>query len=120
MIKLNGTTNTPKVVLDFEKGILKISGRSFPEYPEHFYTPIVNELKNVETDKIEVIIEFDYLNTSSTKCVLILFKELKNRFKNNVKVTWSFEEDDDDIREVGEDFSDLLGIKFNFVETVEQ
>ena len=70
---------------------------------------------------IRVDLSFMYFNTSSSKCLFDLFKTLKQLKKNgkDVEINWYYEEDDDDMMETGEDFADLLGLDFNFVEVRE-
>ena len=44
-----GTTKTPQVILDPEKGIISLEGRSILEDTISFYDPILNWLKVVMT-----------------------------------------------------------------------
>ena len=39
-LKIAGTDETPAVVLNIEKGIFEISGRSLPEDSPEFYNPL--------------------------------------------------------------------------------
>jgi len=120
MLQIEKTSNKPEVKLDFENGILDIKGRSYPEYPELFYKSIEDGLDKVTTSTIILTLDFEYLNTSSTKCILNLLKICKENFKTkDIKVIWIYDEDDDDIKEVGEDFSDLTNIGFKFIEKIE-
>jgi hypothetical protein len=65
-----------------------------------------------ETTKVQV--RFEYFNTSSSKCILDIFKRLGVLPKNGkkIEVTWYYEEDDEDMQEAGEDYSDILGLPF--------
>jgi len=33
----------------------------------------------------------------------------------NIKVYWYFEDGDDDMKEVGEEFSDMISVPFNYI-----
>ncbi len=43
-IKIQGTEDTPKIILDAGNEILEISGRSLPEDVSSFYEPVLNWL----------------------------------------------------------------------------
>ena len=63
--------------------------------------------------------KFEYFNTSSSKCLFDIFRKL-NIVKESgfdLSINWYYEEDDEDMLEAGEDYADLLGIEFNYVET---
>ena len=69
-------------------------------------------------DKVDVRIKMEYFNTSSSKCIYDLLKEVKsleNKGKE-VVVRWYYDEDDEDMLEAGEDYSDLLDLHFRFIE----
>lgn len=112
-LEIKSTNSTPSIFFN-DKGILIISGRSLPENPINFYKDILGEIsKYVELNKgkLCVTFEFEYINTSSTRCLLDLFKiVLKN--KQGFLVTWKYEEGDDEMLELGEYFEEILGVKF--------
>ncbi len=94
-------------------------GRSSPENSLGFYEPIRTTLANdMAGDKLDVRIKMEYFNTSSSKCLYDLLKEIKTQKENgkDVMVRWYYEEFDEDMLEAGEDYSDLLELPFSFVE----
>jgi len=111
------TNSTPAVFFNIEKGILTITGNSYPEDSVKFYDELKKALnyfiENHSDTNLIITFEFVYINTSSTKTVYNL---LKTAIKNldNVSVVWGYEEDDDDIQELGEDFSETLDINFEY------
>ncbi|WP_436516302.1 DUF1987 domain-containing protein [Ekhidna sp. To15] len=118
-IKIYPTRNTPAVLLDPNRGIFKLYGRSSPENSIQFYDPLKEVISNkISVDKFDVRIKMEYFNTSSSKCIYDILKELKaleNKGKE-VIIRWYYEQDDEDMLEAGEDYSDLLGLNFRFVE----
>ena len=79
-ISIEGTPKTPTVNFDAGTGIVEIKGRSIPENSIEFYRPLVewldsysNEPQNLTT----VNIQLEYFNTSSSKCILDVFKKLE-------------------------------------------
>ena len=125
-LKIEGKLNSPQIDFNPDTGLLKIVGRSIPENPVKFYQPvedwIINYLKN-NPKNLTLYIHLDYLNTHSTECVLILLKKLDAYFKDsesNVKVSWNFDEDDEDMLALGEDLASIISLPFDYKEIVEE
>ncbi len=119
VIKIKPTRTTPAVLLDPARGILKMYGRSSPENSIDFYYPIKSCLKDhVTSQKFDVRIKLEYFNTSSSKCLYDLFKAIKSLGikGTQVYIHWYYQPDDEDMLEVGEDYSDMLDMPFSFVE----
>ncbi|MEP2849358.1 DUF1987 domain-containing protein [Ekhidna sp.] len=118
-IKIYPTRNTPAVLLDPSKGVFKLYGRSSPENALQFYESLRSTLSTkISAEKMDVRIKMEYFNTSSSKCIYDLLKEikaLKDKGKE-VMVRWYYDEDDEDMYEAGEDYSDLLDLPFKFIE----
>ncbi len=76
-------------------------------------------MPNEETN---IVLDFDYFNTASSKMILIILSKLRDVFKHGkkVEVTWRYPQYDLELEEAGEEFSDLLNIPFNFVPKIEQ
>ncbi|SNS74816.1 protein of unknown function [Ekhidna lutea] len=117
-IKIYPTRTTPAVLLDPNRGVFKMYGRSSPENSVQFYDPIRVNLTKIPGEKVDVRIKLEYFNTSSSKCIYDLLKEIKAlRDKGkDVIVRWYYDEDDEDMLEAGEDYSDLLDLPFKFIE----
>lgn len=118
-IKIYPTRNTPAVLLDPSRGIFKLFGRSSPENSIQFYEPLRSTLSNhIVSERLDVRIKMEYFNTSSSKCIYDLLKEIKSlEMKGKeVIVRWYYDEDDEDMLEAGEDYSDLLDMTFRFIE----
>ena len=124
-LQIEGTLNSPGINFNPNNGLLKIIGRSIPENPVKFYQPIEVWLIDFiasNPDNLELYIYLDYLNTHSTECILILLKKIETYFKNankNVKVSWCFDEDDEDMQGLGEDLASITGIPFEYKEIIE-
>ncbi|PLX21453.1 MAG: nuclear pore complex subunit [Salinivirgaceae bacterium] len=120
-IKIEGTPKTPTVNFDGEKGKIEIKGRSIPENSIEFYKPLVDWLEEYmksPTEMTEVDIQLEYFNTSSSKCILDVFKKLEAMYKggNEVVINWHYEEDDEDMLEAGEDYQSIIKIPFKMME----
>ncbi len=123
-IKLAGSPKTPAVNFDPDKGVVELKGRSIPENAIDFYRPLIDWLDKYATTaktNTEVNIQLEYFNTSSSKCILDVFKKLETvyRVTNSVIINWYYEEDDEDMLEAGEDYQSILKIPFKMIEIEE-
>jgi hypothetical protein len=123
-ILIEPTSVTPYVKIDSGESSIVFKGKSSPANSLQFYHPIIEKIKSLferTTKTIQVDLSFRYFNTSSSKCLFDLFKTLKQLQSEgkDLVINWYYEEDDDDMMETGEDFADLLGLDFNFVEVEE-
>lgn len=110
---------TPKVNFN-PNGELFINGRSLPEDPLGFYTPILNWIKECTCDSITLNFKLEYLNTSSSKHVYTLLCLLnENPYITSKLINWHYEEGDDESFETGQEFEELTKMKFNFYEYAE-
>lgn len=96
-------------------------GRSIPENSTEFFKPLVDWLDQYASDpasKTIVNFHLEYFNTSSSKCILDIFKKLEivHKGKNEVFVNWYYEEDDEDMLEAGEDYESIIRIPFKLIE----
>ncbi len=114
-IKLQGTDDTPSVILDKAKGIFEFSGRSLPEDVNAFYEPILDWLgEYAESPNSETSVTFKlvYFNTASSKLILdilLKFEEI-GEAGSNVQINWYYPEDDEDMEEAGDEYSDIVEI----------
>ena len=123
-IIVEGTPKTPGVNFDAESGILEIKGRSIPENAIEFYKPLVDWLEayaKIPLNRTQVNIQLEYFNTSSSKCILDVFKKLEaiHKAKHEVIINWYYEEDDEDMLEAGEDYESIIRVPFKMVEIVD-
>lgn len=117
---VEATDITPMVDFSKHRNTFKIVGKSLPEDVKSFYTPIIQwfdiylSQPNPETN---LILDFEYFNTSSSKMILILLNKVREISRKGlpVLVTWSYPPHDVEIEEAGEEFAELLNIPFQFV-----
>lgn len=121
---ISGTPKTPTINFDGNEGSIIIEGRSIPENSLDFYKPIMEWLDFYLVEPKEetnVTIRLEYFNTSSSKCLLDVFKKLEIIFKRGKKVliNWHYEADDEDMLEAGEDYQSIVKIPFKMIEDEE-
>ena len=113
---LEGTEDTPKIVLDNKKGEMEISGRSLPEDSTEFYKPVLDWIEQYAKKPNEAtsfVFKLEYFNTASSKVILDILYALEDI--RGIKVMWYFNEEDEDMEEAGQEFSELVEIPFEFV-----
>jgi len=126
-IIITATSNTPKVVLDPANNVFEISGESRPQDISKFYGPILQWIdefgQNISKQKdssalYEFSFNFEYFNSLSAKFILDICKKLSRLHAegNNIILKWHFEEDDDDMHEVGQEMSRISKLPFEYVE----
>ena len=123
-LQLEGTAKTPFVDFDSSTGVLILKGRSIPENSIEFFSPLHDWLDGYANSALmETIVDvkLEYFNTSSSKCILDLFKRLEkiNSEAKKVLVNWYYEEDDEDMEEAGEDYQAIINLPFKIIEVEE-
>jgi hypothetical protein len=120
-INIEGSPKTPEVRFSAAEGLFSLSGRSIPENSVEFYSSILNWLDQYAESPLKntiMDVKLEYFNTSSSKCILDVFKKLEH-IKNSgseVTVNWFYESDDEDMLEAGEDYDAIIDIPFTMKE----
>jgi hypothetical protein len=125
-LELQAGELTPYILLDAEKKVCMFKGRCIPENPNQYFLSILNwieGLKNLKNDHLDIICKIQYFNTASAKYLLEIFKRLETvaiEGGNKITLNWYYETDDDDMKEAGEHFADLVKLPFNLTELSEE
>jgi hypothetical protein len=119
-IKIQGSEDTPKIILDAGNDILEISGRSLPEDVSSFYEPVLNWLNEYAEDpnkKTVFNFKLTYFNTASSKLLLDILMKLEEMHEKgqDVLIRWHYPEDDEDMAEAGEEYADIVDVPFEQV-----
>ncbi|MEA3317178.1 MAG: DUF1987 domain-containing protein [Bacteroidota bacterium] len=116
---IEGTLDTPNIILDKDLGKFEISGKSFPEETKRFYTPVVNWLEEYcknPNEKTNFFFKLDYFNSSTSTVFLDIIYLLDKLYKknNNITIHWHHLDIDDDMLEAGEEFEEMVSIPFEY------
>ncbi len=116
-LEIPKTKFTLAVDFDPAEGNFAMKGSSYPENALEFFQPIFAWLERyiAEIDRpITLRLELEYLNTSSSKCILDFFKILEayHQEGGKVRVLWFYEANDEDMLETGEEFLEDLDFPF--------
>ncbi|OFX88805.1 MAG: hypothetical protein A2W99_04885 [Bacteroidetes bacterium GWF2_33_16] len=128
-INIAATEKSPRVTFDPKKYLFEMEGNSRPENVRDFFYPLIDNLKEYFDSIIykanhkedESIFNFnfklEYFNSASAKFISDILVIVKNCHDNGIKIkiNWYFEDGDEDMKEVGEDFSEMIAFPFNFI-----
>ncbi|MBN2667276.1 MAG: DUF1987 domain-containing protein [Bacteroidales bacterium] len=111
---------TPRVIL--EPGRLFIVGRSIPENPGEFYRPVfdwISRYVQVNDQRTGIELGFEYINTSSTKWIYNIIKEISGMkdLVENVTICWYYDAGDEDMCELGFILKSLVDCPFYVIES---
>ncbi len=121
LYKVSATDETPKVTLNPDTGILELEGKSLPENVSVFYDPIMawlNEYSASPATKTLLEMKLKYFNTASSKILLDMLMKLEEIKTNGheVVVNWHYNENDEDMEEAGDEYSDIVeDLPFEFL-----
>ena len=118
---VGSTQKSPLIHMDAEKGLIEIKGRSTPEDTDRVFRPIivwVDEYIKTPHKKTTVNFHFEYINSSTTKALMRFVNKLVVLDKDDsseLEINWLYF--DEDMLEYGQDFEELSGLSFNFIES---
>jgi hypothetical protein len=113
------TAKTPEIVLNSE-GIIRIKGRWMMENS----APFAKELSDwydayifEQSDINAIDVRLEYFSSFNLGILISLLRKIifSQLILGNLAVNWYYEEGDEDIMDLGEYISSVLGIQFNFV-----
>ena len=120
------TKSTPEIHFDPVNNLLSIKGQSYPENSFKFYEPVFawldEYLASVETQvTVRIYFHMPYINTSSSKCIMMLLEKLESAHQQGRKVSvrWYYDEENEMALECAEEFKEDLELKFD-IQPVEE
>ena len=128
VLKIKGTNVSPEVLFDSKAMTFEMSGYSRPENVRDFYMPVLNWLEQFVVElttarpSISKPIAFNfklvYFNSSSAKFLFDMINHINTIHRNNfpVMINWYFDEDDEELREAGEELSEMAEFPFSYYE----
>lgn len=115
----------PGVILDPDNNEFVIYGRVLPEDGNKFFEPILNwvqEYAENPKDETEFHFRLDYYNSSTARMLSRLIVELEDiqESGNQVKVVWEYYEEDEIMKERGEELKSISYLPFEMKPTAEK
>ncbi len=121
-IRIEKTAKAPLFIL--KDGYIRLSGRSIPQNARQLYKIcfdwIEQYIKN-PPKKTKIDLFFEYIDTSSIRCVVDILTKLSSVQDNRhqVEVNWYYEADDEDSFDLGAYIQAHLKLPFNIIEVEE-
>ncbi len=117
---MEGTDDSPKIILDRDKPLFEISGKSLPEDVSSFFTPVLEWIENYQKDPLpetKLDIRLSYFNTASSKLLLDIFMLLEEIKEdgNQVEINWYYPHYDEEMKEAGIEYSEMVELTFNII-----
>jgi hypothetical protein len=114
---LEETFKTPFVSFNPYEGILEIKGRVFPENPEDFFMPVLKWLQEYSIEPAEsttMHLFLAYFNSTSSEYLFRICKSIEalSQAGHTSKLIWEYEPEDEDMKQIGEDYANLLKLNF--------
>jgi len=115
------TASTPFVLIDEEKGYMRMEGRCFHEKAADFFMDINEWLDSwllSDFGSFTFDCAMEYFNSSTTKLLHNMFLKMDKRVcaEKKIIVNWITTEDNEIMVECGEDFrEDVSNLEFNIV-----
>ncbi|MFO0494939.1 MAG: DUF1987 domain-containing protein [Flavobacteriia bacterium] len=114
------TASSPYLEMNSHKGQITITGRAIDYNPNEFWSTVfswtTDYLENTN-EKTTINLNFEYLNTLNTKKLFVFLKlmEFMGSKKTDIQINWFYEDDDEDMHELGKDINSLLRLEMNFI-----
>lgn len=120
-IYIEGSQDTPSIILDKDAKKFQITGKSFPADVSAFYRPVINwldEYSEAPLEKTIFVLKMDYFNTASSKVILDILYKLEDLASegNSVEIKWYYPDDDEDMKETGEEYDEIVDVPFELIE----
>lgn len=108
------------LAVDISYGVLNFTGRSILTDPKIFFDPVNNwvgkYLKN-PAEKTVINVKLEYIDTASTQALYQILRQLNSVRKKGlvVMLNWYIEDEDPEMKELGEMIEQRLGIEFQYI-----
>lgn len=119
---IESSKSTPKIDFNPRSNTLLIDGQSYPENAFKFYEQIFSwvdkYLEGLESaSQVKIYITLPYINTSSSKSIMVLLDKFDKAFLEGKKVTltWHYDLDNDSELECAKEFLEDINMPFNIV-----
>ena len=113
-INIAATARTPALSLDVASRVFTLEGESYPEDTKKFYEAPIAQVQEFLSQSHEGAVtcqfKLKYFNSSSAQVIMDLFTSMESAAEagNSVMVEWHHIADDDNMQELGEEFSEEL------------
>lgn len=109
-ISIEKTDNSPKIIMNIQKGVIELEGNSYPENTFEFYKPFIEGLTNYfelhEKEKTTINFKLKYFNSATSQTLFNIFDIIQEKKTNQVKINWYYDLNDENALNDYEDFNE--------------
>ena len=119
-MKVTSAESTPYVSVDFDTGMIHISGKSTPFNADIFFLPLVEMIKLFDRESKNLTLNFDleYVDDASCKCIAGVIETLEDlKYTGiNTQVIWNYEFKGNGakVKRLGDELSQRYAVDFVF------
>lgn len=123
-INIASTQSTPAILTDFRNGIIEMRGDSYPENSFELFSPVLGWIEDylrTQQRPLRLNLHLLYLNTSSVKAMMDIFDLLEQaqRDGREVAVHWYYDEQNERVAELAEEFREDCSFPFTIAAQAE-
>lgn len=123
-LRIEGTQSTPEIACDHAAGVVRMCGDSYPENSYELFSPVFDWIEaflREESRALSLELHLLYLNTSSVKAMMDIFDMLEGAHGQGreVAVTWTYDEQNERVAELAEEFKEDCSFPFSIVQQVD-
>ncbi len=123
-LTIESTQSTPSITADAGSGIVEMRGDSYPENSFELFSPVMDWIEAWLRDSgnaLTLNLHLLYLNTSSVKAMMDIFDILEQAHRNGrkVAVNWFYDEQNERVAELAEEFKEDCSFPFAITSQVE-
>jgi len=121
---IESTQSTPSIMTDFREGTVEMRGDSYPENSFELFSPAMRWIEEYLAQAgrpLTLNLHLLYLNTSSVKAMMDIFDILEEAHKDGRRVTvnWYYDEQNERVAELAEEFKEDCSFPFHITSQVE-
>lgn len=110
-LNVQGTQSTPTITGDWQAGVLRMSGDSYPENSFEFFSDViawVERFLSTEDRPLRLELRLVYMNTSSVKAMLDIFDllEAAHGKGRQVNVDWYYDPLNERVMDLADEFKE--------------
>lgn len=114
------TKATPLIDFDPDNRVLILKGQSYPENAFKFYDPVfswIDAFLATNPTDIRIEVQLSYVNTSSSKCIMMLLENFEKSFQQGVHLhlNWYCDMENESEVECAEEFKEDITFPFNII-----
>ncbi|MEQ8440589.1 MAG: DUF1987 domain-containing protein [Alphaproteobacteria bacterium] len=120
-ITIEGTRSSPAVDCDPDRGVIHLSGESYPENTFEFYRPVVDWLNAIlekpNAGPVTLDVDLTYLNTGSIKAMMDMLDRMDEAHGAGVEVAvvWRCDPENERLVELAEELLEDVDLPYDIV-----